>query len=232
MIFASGQLFAFPHDPVTVECIVLTLRVVALALPLLVVFGVGMGYVLGRHRGPWISLLDFVLTLPLIFPPIATGFLLLLLLGRRGPIGSWLKSAWDIELIFSFGGVVIAAVVAGLPLITKQVQAAVRKETGSLIEQAQVLGKGPATILFRVVLPSLRRSVVIGLSLAFARVLGEVGITLMLGGNINGRTNTISLEIYNAVFTGEYDRALTLVAVLGGVSLVVLLVSRWVAADV
>ena len=176
-------------------------------MPLLAVSGVALGYVLGRGRGPWIAALDFLATLPLVFPPIATGFLLLLLLGRRSPIGVWLKSGLGVEVIFSYGGVVLAAFIAGLPLVTKQVQAAVRNDINTLIEKAQVLGKRPVTIFCRVTLPSLRRSIAIGLSLAFARVLGEVGVTLMLGGNIVGRTNTVSLEVYNAVFTGEYQRA-------------------------
>lgn len=125
----------------------------------------------------------------------------------------------------------LAAFIAGLPLVTKQVQAAVRKDINSLIEKAQVLGKGPLTIFMRVTLPSLRKSIAIGLSLAFARVLGEVGVTLMLGGNIVGRTNTISLEVYNAVFTGEYERALVLVLLLSIVSLLLLIISRRLSTD-
>ncbi|NLZ18473.1 MAG: ABC transporter permease subunit [Desulfobulbaceae bacterium] len=198
-------------------------------MPLLALSGISLGYIVGRGKGPWIALLDFLVTLPLVFPPIATGFLLLLLFGRRSPVGVWLKHGLDVEIIFHFPGIVLAASIAGLPLITKQVQAAVRKDISSLIEKAQVLGKGPFIIFFRITLPSLRKSIIIGLSLAFARVLGEVGVTLMLGGNITGRTNTISLEVYNAVFTGEYDRALVLVVLLGSISLVLLLTSRRLA---
>lgn len=218
------------QDPVTLGCLTLTLRVATVTMPLLAVCGVGMGYILGRARGQWVGVLDLFTTLPLIFPPIATGFLLLLFLGRRSPVGAWLQATWGVQIIFSFWGLVLAAFIAGLPLIAKQVQAAVRRETGQLIEMAQVLGKGPVVIFFRVVLPSLRRSIVIGLSLALARILGEVGVSLMLGGNISGRTNTISLEIYNAVFTGEYDRALVLVAILGGVALVLLTLTRQIAS--
>ena len=101
-----------------------------------------------------------------------------------------------------------------------------RREANALIEKASLLGKGPVTVFFRVTLPSLQRNIAIGLSLAFARILGEVGVTLMLGGNISGRTNTISLEIYNAVFTGEYEKALVLVMILGTISFVVILLCR------
>ena len=217
------------QEPVTQGCIALSLNVAAIAMPLLAVCGVGLGYALGRGRGRWFSLLDVVVTLPLVFPPIATGFLLLILLGRRSLIGTWIKAGFGIELIFSFWGVVLAAFIAGLPLIAKQVQAAVRSETNGLIEKALVLGKDPVTIFFRVTLPSLRKSIAIGLSLAFARMLGEVGVTLMLGGNISGRTNTISLEIYNAVFTGEYERALVLVLLLSSISCLLILLTRRLA---
>jgi molybdate transport system permease protein len=225
------QPFAVLREPVTLGCITLSLNVAALAMPLLAVSGVGLGYILGRGKGPWIALLDFLVTLPLVFPPIATGFLLLLLLGRRSSIGIWLKNGLGIELIFSFGGIVLAAFIAGLPLVTKQIQAAFRKDINNLIEKAQVLGKGPLTIFMWISLPSLRKSIAIGLSLAFARVLGEVGVTLMLGGNIIGRTNTISLEVYNAVFTGEYERALVLVLLLSLISLIFLFISRRLSAD-
>jgi molybdate transport system permease protein len=152
-------------------------------------------------------------------------------LGRRSLLGGWLREQLGVELLFSFWGVVLAACIAGLPLITKQVQAAVRRDTTGLIEAAYVLGKSRSTTFFCVVLPSIRRSVAIGLFLAFARSLGEVGITLMLGGNIAGRTNTVSLEVYNAVFTGEYDRALVLVALLGTVSFLLILLTRWLAVE-
>ncbi len=210
----------------TKDCILLSLRVVAFAMPLLALCGVFIGYVLGRGKGPWRALLDFLVTLPLIFPPIATGFLLLLLLGRRSFIGSWLKLHLNMEIIFSFWGIALAAFIAGLPLVVKQVQPAMRREANALIEKASLLGKGPVTVFFRVTLPSLQRNIAIGLSLAFARILGEVGVTLMLGGNISGRTNTISLEIYNAVFTGEYEKALVLVMILGTISFVVILLCR------
>lgn len=222
-------ILALLREPATRDCIILSAKVAAIAMPLLAVSGVGLGYVLGRGKGRWLPLLDFVVTLPLVFPPIATGFLLLLALGRRSCVGVWLKQTLGVEMIFSFWGVVLAACVAGLPLIVKQVQAAVRRETTRLVETALVLGKSPLAILFRVILPSLRTSIAIGLSLAFARSLGEVGVTLMLGGNIAGRTNTISLEVYNAVFTGDYDRAFVLVILLGVLSLALILLTRHLA---
>lgn len=215
----------------TAQCIALSLRIALLVTPLLALSGIALGYLLGRERGRWISVVDFVITLPLIFPPIASGFILLMLLGRRSALGGLLKSTLGVELIFSFWGVALAAFIAGLPLIVKQIQAAVRAETGRLIEAAYVLGKSPLATFLHVLLPSLRKSIAIGLCLAFARSMGEVGVTLMLGGNIVGKTNTISLEIYNAVYTGEYDRALVLVCLLGSVSLALIWLTRRLARE-
>ncbi len=226
-----GHALAILQDPTTLGCIRLSLKITAITLPLLAVSGVGLGYVLGRGRGRWITILDFFVTLPMIFPPIATGFLLLMLLGRRSMVGVFLKNTIGVEMIFSFWGVSLAAFIAGLPLIVKQVQTAVHRETNRLIEAASILGKSPTITFFYVIIPSLRKSIAIGLSLASARALGEVGVTLMLGGNIAGKTNTISLEVYNAVFSGEYERAVVLVILLGGVSMLFLFLTRWLAKE-
>jgi molybdate transport system permease protein len=202
--------------------VLLSAKVAAAALPLFLVFGVAIGYVIGRWRTPLTVLLDFVVSLPLVFPPIATGFLLLLLLGRQGPLGRPLKAVFGMELIFSFWGVLLAAFIAGLPLMVKTVQASIRNEILRLMEVSAVLGKKPPETFFRVTLPSIRKSIVVGLFMALARTLGEVGVTLMLGGNIVGRTNTISLEIYNSVFTGEFRNAAILASILGLVSILII----------
>ncbi|WP_051309845.1 molybdate ABC transporter permease subunit [Desulfogranum japonicum] len=217
------------QQPATLAALCLSGKAALVVLPLLALWGVILGYVLGRFQGRFISVLDFIITLPLVFPPIASGFILLMLLGRRSIVGGFLHHTLGLDMIFSFWSVVLASFIAGLPLIVKQVQAAIRRDTKKLIESAYVLGKSPCTTFIQVVLPSIRTSIVIGLSLAFARSLGEVGVTLMLGGNISGKTNTISLEVYNAVFTGEYERAYVLVAILGALSLLLISLTRILA---
>jgi molybdate transport system permease protein len=225
------RVFDILWQPDTLACIRLSFYTACVVMPMLAVCGVALGYLLGRRQGQWISVIDFFVTLPLIFPPIATGFLLLMLLGRRSMLGTFLHNVFGLEIIFSFWSIVLASFIAGMPLIVKQVQAAIRGETNRLIEASYVLGKSPAITFFRVVLPSIRKSIAIGLSLAFARSLGEVGITLMLGGNISGRTSTISLEVYNAVFTGEYHRAFVLVFLLGTITFLLICLTRRLAKE-
>lgn len=218
-------------DAIILSPVILSAKVAASTLPLFLIFGVGIGYIVGRWRTPTVIALDFIITLPLVFPPIATGFLLLLLMGRAGPLGKTLRAALDLEIIFSFWGVVLAAFIAGLPLVVKAVQAAIRADTLRLMEISAVLGKSSPQTFFRITLPCIRKSIATGLFMAQARSLGEVGVTLMLGGNIVGRTNTISLEIYNSVFTGEFRNAAMLAAILGLISMSILLLMHFVGRE-
>ncbi|AUG99499.1 ABC transporter permease subunit [Pectobacteriaceae bacterium CE70] len=203
----------------------LTLRVLAITLVLHLFAGLGLGYLLSRRSWPGQGLLDVVVTLPLVFPPIATGFALLLLLGRHGWVGQWLESMGQ-NVVFALPGVVIASFLAGLPLVVKPVEVAMRELSTRHGEVARTLGKGEIEIFLLVLLPNLRIPLATGLILGLGRALGEVGVTLMLGGNIVGKTNTLSLEIYNAVFSGDFSRASVLSSLLGVVSLLVFMVLR------
>jgi len=211
--------WAAATTPEVIYPVVLTLRVMAVAIPVFFLVGAPLGYLLGRGRGRVVAALDFLVSLPLVLPPMAVGFVLLLVLGRRGPVGSPLAQWFDLEVVFSFPGLVLAAITAGIPLMVRPVQAAARGELTRLVELSSVLGKGWLTTFVRVVLPHAKRSVAAGLFLATGRALGEVGVSLLLGGDIIGRTNTISLEIYNAVFTGDFFRAGVLSGCLAVVSL-------------
>jgi molybdate transport system permease protein len=202
-------------DPPLLDSLRLTTQVAMLGLLLHLLLGLALGWALSRPGWPGRALLDALVTLPLVFPPVATGFLLLMLLGRRGLLGSWL----DLQVVFSFVGVLIAAVVAGLPLVVKPVQAALENLDGRYGEAARVLGKREWQIFLFVLLPNIRRPLAAALVLALGRSLGEVGITLMLGGNVPGRTTTVSLEIFNAVSGGEFSRAAALSLLLGLISL-------------
>ncbi|KMY66399.1 molybdate ABC transporter permease [Desulfocarbo indianensis] len=213
-------------DPVSGRAVLLTLKALGIATCLFVLLGIPLGAWLGRRSSRLSQAVEFLVSLPLVFPPIATGFILLMLLGRRGPLGQALAEGLGLEVIFSFWALVVASFITGLPLMVKPIQAAFREEIQRLVELAQVLGRSRRQIFLQVVLPNIRRSVTAGLFLAILRSLGEVGVSLMLGGNIVGRTNTVSLEIYNAVFTGEYARAASLTVLLSIISLGAVLLLR------
>jgi molybdate transport system permease protein len=225
MIVSSAWLQVL-EDPSVRYALSLTGRVVILTVMLHAVVGLLLGYLLSIPSWPGRGWLDALVMLPLVFPPMALGFVLLTLLGRHGVVGALLSDCCDIRLIFSVPGVVFASFVAGLPLVVKPVQAALEAVSSRLGEVARTLGKREWEIVLFVLLPNIRGALAAALALGLGRSLGEVGITLMLGGNIAGRTNTLSLEIYNAVFAGDESRAQALTLVLGAASWLVFLALR------
>lgn len=219
------------RDPALVYPALLTLKVAALTLILHFFLGTGLGWALSKPKWPGRTLLDLAVTVPLVFPPLALGFFLLLLLGRRSPFGGWLEAATGLSFVFSIEGVVLASVIAGLPLVVKPIEAAIAGTSRSLGEASRTLGRNEWETFIHVILPNVRGAIAAGLVLGTARSLGEVGITLMLGGNIVGRTNTMSLEIYNAVFNAEYARAIVLSALLGCASIVIFILLKRTSAS-
>ncbi|WP_148798987.1 molybdate ABC transporter permease subunit [Campylobacter concisus] len=188
----------------------LSVKVVLCQGALLIVFGLALAYLLAFYKGKLRAILEMIVTFPLIFPPIATGFLLLCLLGKNGIVGK----ALNLEIIFSFKALVLAAFIASLPLFVKPVASALGSLSKSLSEAAYSLGKDKFQTAIFVLFPCVAKSVAAAFILAISRGLGEVGITLILGGNIIGKTDTISLAIYNAVYDGKSDEALVLSLVL------------------
>lgn len=203
--------------------LLLSFETICVVVLLFIIFGIPLAFVLARKNFTLKWLLEAFVTMSLIFPPIAVGFLLLLFLGRNGLVGGFLAK-FDISIIFSFTGVVIAAFIAGLPLMVKPLQSAIENFPISIKEASYISGKSEIKTFLFVVLPAIKNSCFVALLISTARALGEVGITLMLGGNIIGKTDTISLAIYNAVFDGDYELAMSLSAVLVIVSLVFFLV--------
>lgn len=208
-------------DPVWVP-LLLSLKVAGWATLLATVAGAAAAYGLSRWRWPGRDLLDAILTLPLVLPPTVLGYYLLVLLGRRGIIGETL-ACWNIELVFTWQGAVIAASVVAFPLVFKSARAAFENVDGQLENAARVLGVGEAGVFFRVTLPLAARGIAAGVLLAFARALGEFGATLMIAGNLPGRTQTLSVAIYEAVQAGDDATANMLVLVTSITCIVVLL---------
>lgn len=188
----------------------LSVKVVLCQGALLIIFGLALAYYLAFGKAKFKAILEMIVTFPLIFPPIATGFLLLYLLGKNGIVGK----ALNLEIIFSFKALVLAAFIASLPLFVKPVASALGSLSKSLSEAAYSLWKDKFQTAIFVLFPCVAKSVAAAFILAISRGLGEVGITLILGGNIIGKTDTISLAIYNAVYDGKSDEALVLSLVL------------------
>ena len=166
-------------------------------------------------------MVDALLTLPLVLPPTVLGYYLLVLVGRRGVLGAWLDRL-GIELVFTARAVLASTIVA-FPLVLKSARAAFEGVDHQLENAARVLGVSEAGIFFRVTLPLAMRGIVAGVLLAFARALGEFGATLMVAGNLPGRTQTLSVAIYEAVQAGD-DRTANLLVLVTSVTCVVLLV--------
>ncbi len=203
----------------------LTLKVAGWATLLNLVLGVGAGFLLARRRFPGRDVLDALLTLPMVMPPTVLGYYLLVLMGRRGPLGGWLESTFGIHLIFTWQGAVIAAAVVSFPLVFKSARAAFEAVDPQLEQAARVLGMREWPVFLRVTLPLAWRGVMAGLLLAFARATGEFGATLMVAGSIPGRTQTLSVAVYEAVQAGQDGLANFLVLVTSATCMAVLLIA-------
>ena len=201
----------------------LSLQVAGWATALNLVLGIGVGYLLARTRFVGRDLLDTLLTLPMVMPPTVLGYYLLVLLGRNGWIGRWLQDSFGIHLIFTLQGAVIAATIVAFPLVFKPARAAFEAIDGQVEEAGRVLGISEAGIFWRITLPLAWRGILAGVLLGFARALGEFGATLMVAGSIPGKTQTLSIAIYEAVQAGQDEIANTLVLVTSLVCVVVLL---------
>lgn len=196
----------------------LSLLVVAVATAIVGALGLALAFLLARREFRGKELADAVLTMPLVLPPTVTGYYLIVLLGRRGPLGRVLYEWTGWTLAFTWQGAVVAAVVVALPLMIKAARASIESVNPQYEVASYTLGKGELETFLRVTLPLARRGVLAGLILSFARALGEFGATLMLAGNIPGRTQTMPLAIYEAVASGDDQRARALALVLTAVS--------------
>jgi molybdate transport system permease protein len=205
--------------------ILLSLRVAAIALALVAPAGIALAFVQARRRYRLHSVVDALVLLPLVLPPSVVGFLLVLLLGRRGPVGGLLEAALGVRLVFTPTAAVIASAVVALPILVKTAQPAIEAVPPELEAVARTLGLSPVEVFFRVTLPVAWRGVLAATVLGFARALGEFGATLMFAGNIAGRTNTMPLEIFAAYQAGDDRRAALYVAVLSALSILVVVVA-------
>jgi molybdate transport system permease protein len=203
--------------------LVLTLKVAGFATLLALLLGGLAGYLLARFSFWGRDLLDAICTLPMVMPPTVLGYYLIVLIGRRGWIGEWLWETFGVTLMFTWQGAVFAAAVVAFPLVFKSARAAFEGVDRQLENAARTLGASELRVLFRVTVPLAWRGILAGAMLAFARAMGEFGATLMVAGNIPGRTQTLSLAGYDAVQAGQDGLANFLVIVTSLVCVLILL---------
>lgn len=202
--------------------LLLTLKVASVATCAAVMLGVAAAWLLAWFRFPGRDALDAVLTLPLVMPPTVLGYYLLVLIGRRGLLGEWLHDVLGVTLMFNWKGAAVAATVVSFPLVYKSAKAALEGVGTNYENAARILGVGEVGVFFRVSLPLAFRGILSGAMLAFARAMGEFGATLMVAGNLPGKTQTMPLAVYSAVQAGKDDLANLLVLIISVVCALIL----------
>jgi molybdate transport system permease protein len=196
--------------PGTIEVLLVTLRVAASATALVALPALATGYLLARHAFPGRSLVETLVALPLVLPPTAIGYLLLALFARHGPLGSE-TLGFDPGVLFTARGAVLASAVVAFPLVARTARAAFEGVEPRLEHMGESLGLGRGAVLVGVTLPLARRELLAALLLGFARALGEFGATVIVAGNIPGRTQTLALAIFTDIQLGDTRGALELV---------------------
>ncbi|HEY5082153.1 MAG TPA: molybdate ABC transporter permease subunit [Bauldia sp.] len=212
------------------DAIGLSLRVASVAALASLPFGIAIAYLLARGRFPGRALLDAVIHLPLVMPPVVTGYLLLLAFGRRGPIGGLLEHALGIILAFRWTGAALAAAVMGFPLMVRAMRLSLETIDVRLEQAASTLGANRSWVFLTITLPLALPGILAGLVLSFARALGEFGATITFVGNIPGMTQTIPSAIYTYIQTPGGDfAALRLTAISVAIAFAALLLSEALA---
>jgi molybdate transport system permease protein len=205
--------------------IVLSLRVSLIAMLIVAPVGVALAWLQSKHDYRGKALVDAVILLPLVLPPSVLGYLLVVLLGRRGLLGAPLDSVFGLRFVFTPTAAIIASCVVALPLLVKTAQPAMEAVPKAMEDVGRSLGLTEFAVFLRVTLPGAWRGILAGLVMAYARGLGEFGATLMFAGHIPGRTNTMPLEIFAAYQSGDDARAVSYVLVLTAVSIAVVLLA-------
>ena len=222
----------FALTPLEVEALGLSLRIAVVCVLVSLPFGIAVAWLLARRDFPGKTLVDGLVHAPLVLPPVAVGYILLVLLGRNGPIGAWLHDSFGVTLIFTWQGAAVAAAVMAFPLMVRAIRLAIELVDRRIETAARTLGAGPLRIALTITLPLTLPGILTGIILAFARSLGEFGATITFVSNIPGQTRTLPLALYTLVQTpgGEASAlrlmAISLVLALGALALSELLARR------
>ena len=198
------------------------------ATAVMLVPGIAVAWLLARTRFPGKAVVETLVSLPLVMPPVATGLLLLWLFGRRGPLGALLARV-GLEIVFTPAAVIIAMAVMGLPLLVRTARAGFEQVTRRYEQIAETLGAGPWRVFSTVTLPLASRNIMAGALLGFGRALGEFGATIVVAGSIPGRTRTLAVGIYTFTETGQDDRAVALLLISISIAFAAVLISNRLA---
>lgn len=212
------------------EIAVFTAVSAVVATALMLVPGVALAYVLARRRFPGHAIVETLVSLPLVLPPVATGLILLWIFGPRGPLGQWLERI-GVGVVFTPRAVVIAMIVMGLPLLVRAARVGFEQDTRRYEQIAETLGAGPWRVFSTVTLPLAFRSIAAGALLGFSRALGEFGATIVLAGSIPGRTRTVAVGIYSFTESGRDGDALVLLLFAVALAFLAVLLSNRLAGQ-
>ena len=216
------MIFSFETWQITLFSISVGLASTLLILP----FGIGLAWLFARKEWPAKSVVETVVLLPLVMPPVSTGLILLKIFGRRSPVGNWLYER-GIEIVFNWKGVLIAMSVMSFPLLVRSVRTSFAEVNPRLEDIAATLGASRLRIFFVITMPLAYKGIVAGALLAFSRALGEFGATILLAGNIPGKTQTLSLAIYNYVQLGKDSDAFVLLGITVALAFLFVWCSEW-----
>jgi molybdate transport system permease protein len=223
----------FSLSPLELEAIKLSLKVSLWAVAISLPFGIAVAWVLARCEFPGKSLFDALIHVPLVVPPVVIGYLLLVLLGRKGAIGGWLYDSFGITVAFSWQGAAVAAAVMAFPLMVRAIRLSIEAIDTRLEQAARTLGAGPIDVFFSVTLPLTGSGIVVGVILAFARALGEFGATITFVSAIPGETTTLPVALYGlAQVPGQEGSAIRLVILSIVIAFAAMFVSEVIARRV
>lgn len=205
------------------ETMLLTFKLAGVTTVILLVIGIPLGYFLAQTRSKFKPVIETIVSMPLVLPPSVLGFYLLLAFSPANTFGAWLDSTFDLRLVFSFEGLVLASVIFSLPFMVHPVQSGFSSLSRSLVEASYLLGKSRFETIIHVLLPNIKPALLTGIVITFAHTVGEFGVVLMIGGNIAGETKVASIAIYDEVESLNYSLANQYAFTLFAISFVILL---------
>jgi molybdate transport system permease protein len=216
--------------PLEAEALGLSLKVAVASVVCSLPFGLAAAWLLARRSFPGKTLIDGLIHLPLVVPPVVVGYVLLVALGRRGLIGGWLYDSFGITIAFTWKGAAIAAAVMAFPLMVRAMRLSLEAVDRRLEAAARTLGAGKAKVFVTITLPLMAPGILAGVVLAFARALGEFGATITFVSNIPGETRTLPIALYTLTQTPDGEAAAARLAIISvGLALAAIMASEWIA---